>query len=336
MSVAQPLSATPVATSPEPLVRVENLCKYFPVAKDLLGRARAWKKAVDGVGFAVAPGRTYALVGESGCGKTTTGRCVLRLLEPTSGRIIFRGTDIAAFDKKTLARQRRKMQMIFQDPYSSLNSRLTAGAIVSEGWDIHGLVPRAERADRLAELFRAVGLLPEHMARYPHEFSGGQRQRLGIARALALSPDFIVCDEAVSALDVSIQAQIINLLIGLQEERGLAYLFISHDLAVVRHISHRVGVMYAGKLLEEADTDELFANPRHPYTQMLLSAIPAVDPAARRRRLAAVSEAAPDPVGCPFAGRCPLAEDACRVGEIPARPCGNGHWVKCISKRIDD
>ncbi|MBP5232479.1 MAG: ABC transporter ATP-binding protein, partial [Planctomycetes bacterium] len=257
-----------------PLLQVEHLCKRFPLQRDFLGRARAWKKAVEDVGFSVDRGRTYALVGESGCGKTTTGRCVLRLIEPTSGRVLFDGVDVAALGKKELARARRRMQMIFQDPFSSLNPRFNVGAIVSEGWDIHGLVPKAERPERLAELFRAVGLLPEYLSRYPHEFSGGQRQRVGIARALALSPDFIVCDEAVSALDVSIQAQIVNLLIQLQEERGIAYLFISHDLAVVRHISLRVGVMYAGRLVEEAATDDLFAAPAHPYTRMLLSAIP--------------------------------------------------------------
>lgn len=311
------------------LINVTDLCKYFPQQRNFLGKPLSWKKAVDKVSFTVERGKTYSLVGESGCGKTTTGRCLLRLIEPTSGKIIVDDADVASLSTKQLMRWRRKMQIIFQDPYSSLNSRLTVGQIVSEGWEIHNLYPQNERAERLAELFKSVGLLPEYIGRYAHEFSGGQRQRIGIARALALSPEFIVCDEAVSALDVSIQAQIINLLVELQAQHNIAYLFISHGLAVVRHISHRVGVMYAGKLVEEADVDDLFNSPQHPYTQMLLSAIPEIDPQHRRPHNVAISEAAPPISGCAFANRCPHAKPECHHEEPIMKNIGSNRLCKC-------
>ncbi|MDR0866928.1 MAG: ATP-binding cassette domain-containing protein [Planctomycetota bacterium] len=301
-----------------PLLTVKNLRRYFPLQRNFWGKPRWWKKAVDDVSFTVERGKTYALVGESGCGKTTIGRSLLRLIEPTGGEVWHDGVNLLTLSKRQMTARRRRLQMIFQDPYSSLNSRWNAGALVGEGWDIHRLYPPAERDARLAEIFAAVGLLPEHANRYPHEFSGGQRQRLCIARALALSPEFIVCDEAVSALDVSIQAQIINLLMDLQIERGIAYLFISHNLAVVRQIAERVGVMYAGQLVEEAATDELFADPRHPYTQTLLSAIPAIGAAAARQiakptaRQNLAELALAETSGCPFGERCPQARAVCR------------------------
>jgi ABC-type oligopeptide transport system ATPase subunit len=267
-----------------PLVEVQNLVKHFERGGGFL-RARSVVTAVDDVSFTVGEGETFALVGESGSGKSTTGRCMLRLIEPTSGRVRFRGEDVLGFDRGRLRAVRRDMQMVFQDPYSSLNPRMRARDIVEEPLVIHRIGGRAERRDKVAELFRLVGLDPGHLERYPHEFSGGQRQRIGLARALALEPSFIIADEPVSALDVSIQAQVINLLLELQERLKLTYLFIAHDLRLVRHICARVAVMYLGKIVEAGQTERLFENPQHPYTQALLSAIPAIDPDGRRARI---------------------------------------------------
>ncbi len=314
------------------MLSVRDLVKHFPIRSGLFSKIVGSVLAVDGVSFEVPRGRTFALVGESGCGKTTTGRTILRLLEPTSGRVTFAGQEVFALPPGELRSLRRRMQIIFQDPYSSLNPRMTVSDIVGEGLVVHGVGDRHERAQRVAELLQTVGLSPEHADRYPHEFSGGQRQRIGIARALALKPDFIVCDEAVSALDVSIQAQIINLLEDLQEEFGLAYLFIAHDLAVVRHISDRVGVMYLGQIMEEAACDDLFEAPLHPYTEALLSAIPVPDPRARRQRQILVGDvprADAPPPGCRFHTRCPKVMPECKFGNIPVCEPRPGHKVKC-------
>ncbi|HMB67932.1 MAG TPA: oligopeptide/dipeptide ABC transporter ATP-binding protein, partial [bacterium] len=268
------------------LLSVRNLKKYFPVRKGVFRKLVAQVKAVDDVSFDIAPGETLGLVGESGCGKTTVGRSLLRLIEPTAGSVIFEGQDVLRANDGQLRRMRRHMQIIFQDPYASLNPRMSVADIVGEGLRVHGVVKgRQELEDRVEELLVKVKLDPVYVNRYPHEFSGGQRQRIGIARALSLDPRFIVCDEAVSALDVSIQAQIINLLVGLREELGLAFLFVAHDLSVVEHISHRVAVMYLGKIVESAPTGDLFRNPKHPYTQSLLSAVPRANPGARRERI---------------------------------------------------
>ena len=295
---------------PDALVEVDHLKKHFPVRRGWFRGAREFVRAVDDVSFRVARARTLGLVGESGCGKTTVGRCVLRLIEPTAGHVRVNGVSLFDLGRADLRRLRRHMQIIFQDPYGSLNPRLTVGRIVAEPLAVHRVGTRAERRRRVGELLEQVGLAPEHTDRYPHEFSGGQRQRIGIARALALNPDFIVCDEPTSALDVSIRAQIVNLLTDLQRDRGLSYLFISHDLSVVRHISHEVAVMYVGRLVEVAPTDALFADPQHPYTRALLSAIPVPDPAAPRRRIVLPGEV-PSPIhppaGCPFHPRCAVA-----------------------------
>jgi oligopeptide transport system ATP-binding protein len=310
------------------LLEIKDLTTHFPIRAGLLQRPVAWVRAVDGVSFAIQPGETVGLVGESGCGKTTLGRTILRLIEPTSGEILFDGGpihDLRAF--------RRHAQMIFQDPVGSLNPRMTVGNILSEPLRVHKLAnSKSQEKERVAALLKSVGLAPEHARRYPHEFSGGQRQRIGIARAIAVQPKFIVCDEPVSALDVSVQAQIINLLQELQEKFKLTYLFIAHDLAVVEHISDRVLVMYLGKIVEEAAAEELYANPLHPYTKALISAVPTIDPVTRRQRIVLPGDV-PSPInpppGCPFHPRCPVAIENCSK-VVPAwRELRKGHRVAC-------
>jgi oligopeptide/dipeptide ABC transporter ATP-binding protein len=303
-----------------PLLEVQNLKVHFPVKHGVFSRVREFVKAVDDVSFSIEPGETLGLVGESGCGKTTLGRAIVRLIEPTAGRILFEGEDLTQLDRSALRARRRKLQIIFQDPYGSLNPRMTVADIIGEALDIHQLAAnKAERKDRIAELLKAVGLDPTYAQRYPHEFSGGQRQRIGIARALAVEPKLIICDEPVSALDVSVQAQIINLLQDLQQQRGLAYLFIAHDLAVVEHISRRVMVMYLGKIVELADAKAIINSPKHPYTQALISAVPVVDPETKRKRIVLPGDV-PSPIhpppGCAFHPRCPIAEARCQV-EVP-------------------
>lgn len=316
------------------LLEVKNLKVHFPVKHGVFSRVRAHVKAVDNVSFSIAPGETLGLVGESGCGKTTLGRAIVKLIDPTAGNIFFENEDIAGLNGKPLRQQRRKFQMIFQDPYGSLNQRMIVEDIVGEALDIHGLAEnKSARRKRIVELLEAVGLNAIHAQRYPHEFSGGQRQRIGIARALAVEPKLIVCDEPVSALDVSVQAQIINLLQDLQQQRGLAYLFISHDLAVVEHISHRVMVMYLGKIVELAEAKSVIREPKHPYTQALISAIPEVDPDTKRKRIVLAGDV-PSPIdppsGCPFHPRCPIAEFPLCRGEIPPlREIVPGHWAAC-------
>jgi oligopeptide/dipeptide ABC transporter ATP-binding protein len=327
------------AVQREPLVEVRALRKYFPVRGGLFSRVRAHVKAVEDVSFRIGRGETFGLVGESGCGKTTVGRTMLRLIEPTSGRMLFDGCDVAACSGGELRRLRRRMQIVFQDPYSSLNPRMTVGSIIGESIRIHGLARGRALEERVASLLERVGLLAAYRSRYPHEFSGGQRQRIGIARALALRPDFIVCDEAVSALDVSIQAQILNLFEDLQQEFQLSYLFISHDLNVVRHVADRVGVMYLGQLVEVAPTEEIFRNPRHPYTQALMSANPLPDPEARTERIALrgeVPSALNPPAGCRFHTRCPLAMERCSRQEPPEISCAPDHAVRCFLAEAAD
>ena len=314
------------------LVEVKGLKKYFPAGGGLLGAGGDTVKAVDDVSFHIRRGETFGLVGESGCGKSTTGRCILRLIEPTAGEVTFEGQDMLALDAKSLRQLRREMQIIFQDPYASLNPRMAVGEIIAEPLVIHRAGNRSARKQRVGELLELVGLKPEHAARYPHEFSGGQRQRIGIARALALNPKFIVCDEPVSALDVSVQAQVVNLLQDLQEQLGLTYLFISHGLSVVEHISTRVGIMYLGKLVEVAPSEAIFHNPLHPYTRALLSAIPVPDPEARRERLPLTGEiptAIEPPSGCRFRTRCPLAEPRCAEDEPRLVEVDKDHFVAC-------
>lgn len=313
------------------LLSVRGLKKYFPINEGWAGE-KAAVKAVDGVDFDINSGETLGLVGESGCGKSTTGRLLLRLERPTEGRILFEGRDIVGLPRPEMRRLRRHIQIIFQDPYSSLNPRMTVGEIVAEPLRVHGLGSPRERRERVAELLSKVGLGANSFRRYPHEFSGGQRQRVGIARALAVNPKLVICDEPVSALDVSIQSQIINLLKDLQQEFGLTYLFIAHGLNVVKHVSDRVGVMYLGKLVELARSEELYARPLHPYTQALLSAIPVPIPGAGRERIRLTGEI-PSPVnpptGCRFHTRCPRAQDICRETHPPFQDRGNGHWVAC-------
>ena len=317
-----------------PTLVVRDLKKHYPVRRGLLSRVVGQVHAVDGVSFEVRPGETLGLVGESGCGKSTIGKTVMRLTPPTSGAIELRGRNITDLGKAELRPLRREMQMIFQDPYSSLNPRMSAGEIVAEPLSVHGIVPRNEIADRVAAIFQRVGLRPEQMADFPHAFSGGQRQRIGIARALAVGPSLIIGDEPVSALDVSIQAQVINLLIDLQDEYRLSYLFIAHDLAVVQHISHRVAVMYLGRIVELADKRDIFVNPLHPYTEALLSAVPIPNPAAKRQKTQIIlSGDVPSPVkrpkGCHFHTRCPYVMDRCRVEEPALREISPGHFASC-------
>jgi oligopeptide transport system ATP-binding protein len=322
--------------SSTPLLEVRGLAMHFPVSEGVvLSRKVGEVKAVDGIDFTIARGETLGLVGESGCGKTTTGRCILRLERPTAGEILFDGRDVSRAKGRELVALRRRMQVVFQDPYSSLNPRMKVGAIVAEPIKVHGVEPDAgRRRERVDELLSICGLDPKFADRYPHEMSGGQRQRIGIARALALEPDFIVCDEAVSALDVSIQAQVVNLLEDLRERLRLTYLFIAHDLSVVRHLCQRVAVMYLGRIVEMAPSDELFDNPLHPYTQALLSAVPVPDPrveAARAFRPPRGEVPSPmnPPSGCVFHPRCPMAVEACRKKRPDLRELRPGHWVAC-------
>ncbi|MGB4392816.1 MAG: dipeptide ABC transporter ATP-binding protein [Bacillota bacterium] len=318
--------------SADVLLEVRNLKTYFPLKRGLLGRPRGFVKAVDDVSFFIRRGETLGLVGESGCGKTTTGKSILRLIEPTSGEIIFEGQDLMRLNQNQMRKMRREMQLIYQDPYSSLNPRLTVGEIIAEPLVVHDLLDRQGREERVRELLEVVGLSPDHMYRYPHEFSGGQRQRVGIARALALNPKFIVCDEPVSALDVSIQSQILNLLVDLQKEFGLTYLFIAHGLAAVKHISDRVAVMYLGKIVEIADSQVIYDRPLHPYTQALISAIPVPNPKIQKERILLEGDV-PSPVnppsGCRFHTRCRHCFERCREEEPPLVDKGNGHLVAC-------
>jgi oligopeptide/dipeptide ABC transporter ATP-binding protein len=333
------------ATMPQPrlpensgdrvVLDVRDLKTHFPIRRGVFSRIDGWVKAVDGVSFSIRRGRTLGLVGESGCGKTTVGRTILRLIPATAGRVLFEGIDVFAQDRRQMRSLRRRMQIIFQDPVGSLNPRMTVGSIVGEALTVHGIARGAERTRRVADLLSRCGLSPSHAGRYPHEFSGGQRQRIGIARALALNPDLIVCDEPVSALDVSIQSQILNLLRDLQREMGLSYLFIAHNLAVVEHFSDDVAVMYLGRIVEKASAEEIYRNPKHPYTQALLAAVPEPDP-ERRHALVTLGGEVPSPIhppsGCHFHPRCPLAVERCRA-EVPAlieRPgCLPGHVCAC-------
>ena len=320
--------------SDEHLVEVENLVMYFPVTAGVMQRKIGDVKAVDGVSFYIKKGEALGLVGESGCGKTTTGRCILRLYEITGGKVFFEGKDLSKLSGREIRKIRRNMQLIFQDPYASLNPRMTAGDIIGEPLLVHNLVKGREYKEQIAELFRMVELEPHMAVRYPHEFSGGQRQRIGIARALAVRPSLIICDEPVSALDVSVQAQVTQLLMRLREELHLTYLFIAHDLSVVRYISDRVAVMYLGKIMEITDSGELYDNPLHPYTQALLSAVPIPEPVVdRQRKRILLTGDVPSPVnppsGCHFHPRCRMAIDICKEQEPELRNIGGEHWVAC-------
>jgi peptide/nickel transport system ATP-binding protein/oligopeptide transport system ATP-binding protein len=321
----------------EVVLRVKDLKKYFPVHRGVLSRVVAQVQAVDGVSFEIRRGETLCLVGESGCGKSTVARSITRLEEPTAGTIELNGVDITTLDSEALRAQRRQMQMVFQDPYSSLNPRLSAGEIVGEPLTNFALAAGAELEQRIAALFEHVGLRPEAVHRYPHEFSGGQRQRLGIARALAVNPSLIIADEPVSALDVSVQAQVLNLLIDLQEQFELAYLFVSHDLAVVEHIGHRVAVMYLGRIVELADNADLFEAPLHPYTEALLAAAPVLESGARRERIILQGDV-PSPMnppsGCRFHTRCPYVLPECKVTDPPLLEVSPGHHVACLRRPV--
>jgi oligopeptide transport system ATP-binding protein len=323
----------PAASRGNALLVVRDLEKHFPIRRGFWSKTVGHVRAVDGISFDILPGEVLGLVGESGCGKTTAGRCILRLIEPTGGDVVFEGRDVLELDRGDLRELRGEMQIIFQDPYSSLNPRMTVGSMLGEALRIHGVAEGDKVRERVRELLEVVGLAPQHAGRYPHEFSGGQRQRIGIARALSVNPRFIVCDEPVSALDVSVQAQVINLLQELQREFDLTFLFIAHDLAVVEHISDRVAVMYLGKLMELADGGELYRNPLHPYTRALLSAIPVPDPRAGRERIVLegdVPSPAHPPSGCPFHPRCPIATAECAEVTPEFRDVGGGHFVACI------
>ncbi|MCH9050422.1 MAG: ABC transporter ATP-binding protein [Proteobacteria bacterium] len=326
--------STPVGNAP--IIEVKGLKMYFPISEGVVfSRKVAEVKAVDGISFHIRKGETFGLVGESGCGKTTTGRCILQLEQATEGQIFFEGVNIAELDRRELSALRQKIQVIFQDPYSSLNPRMKIGDIIGEPMRVHGIEPDADkRHARVSELLSICGLDPKFADRYPHEMSGGQRQRVGIGRALALNPEFIICDEPVSALDVSIQAQVINLLEDLRDEFGLTYLFIAHDLSVVRHLCHRVAVMYLGKIVELAECDELYDNPIHPYTQALLAAVPVPDPEIESKREHKVMKGeVPSPInppsGCVFHPRCPMAVEGCRSVVPELREIKPGHWVAC-------
>ena len=318
--------------SGEVLLNVENLVKHFPIKGGIFGRKIGDVKAVDGINFFIKEGETLGLVGESGCGKSTTGRVILRLLEATSGEVWFREKNVLALDKEEMRALRREMQIIFQDPYASLNPRMTVGNIIGEAMEIHGLASGKEKEEKVAKLLETVGLTALHMRRYPHEFSGGQRQRIGVARALAVDPSLIICDEPVSALDVSIQAQVINLMQDLQNEFSLTYLFIAHDLSVVKHISDRVAVMYLGKIVELTEKNELYNNPQHPYTQALLSAIPIPNPTIKRERVILEGDV-PSPVnppsGCHFHTRCKYAMEVCKVEDPVFKIYDSEHYVSC-------
>lgn len=318
----------------KPLIEIKNLKKHFHVKKGMLGNVQGTVKAVDDVSFSINKGETLGLVGESGCGKTTTGRTIIKLYEPTSGKIIYDGVDIAGFSSNKMLSYRKKMQMIFQDPYASLNSRMTVGDIIGESIDIHNLLKGKARNERIQYLLNRVGLNSEHANRYPHEFSGGQRQRIGIARALAVEPEFIICDEPISALDVSIQAQVVNMLEDLQRDLGLTYLFIAHDLSMVKHISNKIGVMYLGKMMEMAESNELYSKPLHPYTQALLSSIPIPDPdkSAQKERIVLQGEITSPidpPNGCRFKGRCRYAKPICSEQDPGYKDAGGNHFVAC-------
>ncbi|MFZ9800971.1 MAG: ABC transporter ATP-binding protein [Burkholderiaceae bacterium] len=317
----------------KPLLRVKQLVKHFPIRGGILSRVVDKVHAVDGVSFELQAGETLGVVGESGCGKSTTGRCILRLIEPTSGQVWFEDRDVTAMDKAALRAACRDMQIIFQDPFASLNPRMTVASIIGEALSIHKLAQTPQDyEDRIVSLLETVGLNADHMRRFPHEFSGGQRQRIGIARALAVSPKLIVCDEPVSALDVSIQAQVINLLEDLQEKFGLTYLFIAHDLSVVEHISNRVAVMYLGRIVEIASSRALYTDPKHPYTEALLSAVPIPDPSVKRKRIVLTGDV-PNPInppkGCHFHPRCPKAMDRCRNEAPVLKDIGDGHMAAC-------
>ncbi len=323
-----------MTTENEILVRVENLKKYFPITRGVFQRHIGDIKAVDGISFFVRRSETLGLVGESGCGKTTTGRTLLQLYRPTEGQVYFEGQELSAMKGEQLRRMRRRMQMIFQDPYASLNPRMTIGSIIGEPLEVHNIAKGKEKRERVQELLRVVGLNPYFINRYPHEFSGGQRQRIGVARALALNPSFVVCDEPVSSVDVSIQAQIVNLLEDLQEQFGMAYLFIAHDLSMVRHISSRVAVMYLGKIVELTGRHELYSNPLHPYTQALLSAVPIPDPVVEERRQRTILEGdvpspAHPPEGCNFNPRCPVVMDICKKEDPEFKEVSSEHWAAC-------
>ena len=315
-----------------PLLDVKHLKKHFPIKGGVFSKTIGYVYAVDDINFTLEKGETLGLVGESGCGKSTTGRTILRLIEPTDGAIYFEGQDITGLDKGAMRALRREMQIIFQDPYASLNPRMTVGSIIGEPLEIHKIARGSEKGERVASLLQKVGLRAEDMRKYPHEFSGGQRQRIGIARALALNPKLIVCDEPVSALDVSIQAQVINLLEDLQAEFGLSYLFIAHNLNVVEHISDRVAVMYLGQIVELASDEELYKNPQHPYTEALLSAVPIPDPTVKKKRIILEGDV-PSPInpprGCHFHTRCMYKEKICEEVEPEFKHIGGGHWVAC-------